>query len=100
MYHSYSIGTNVVNVHGKILDSENFANLINDAQFAKNFPNNDCKYGKTTTKDLSSDSPNIPHYLLYQQQFAKIQPLHFSHVQCPETNSYKHVFLDKFICIG
>ena len=43
---------------------------------------------------------NIPHYLLYQQQFAKIQPLHFSHVQCPETNSYKHVFLDKFICIG
>ena len=24
---------------------------------------------------------NIPHYLLYQQQFAKIQPLHFSHVQ-------------------
>ena len=94
MYHSYGIGTNIVNVHGKILDSENFANWMNDAQFAKNFPNNACKYGETTTKDLSSDSP---HYLLYQQQFAKIQPLHF---QCPETNSYKYVFLDKFICIG
>ena len=57
MYHSYGIGTNVVNVHGKILDSENFVNLMNDAQFAKNFPNNACKYGETTTKDLSSDSP-------------------------------------------
>ena len=76
---------------------------MNDAQFAKNFSNNAFKYGETTTKDLSSDSPKYSSLfalLLYQQQFAKIQPLHFSHVQCPETNSYKHVFLDKFICIG
>ena len=52
MYHSYGIGTNIVNVHGKILDNENFANLMNDAQFAKNFPKNACKCGETTTKDL------------------------------------------------
>ena len=34
-----------------------FANLMNDAQFAKIFPNNACKCSETTTKDLSSDSP-------------------------------------------
>ena len=29
-----------------------FANLMNDAHFAKIFPKNACKYGETTTKDL------------------------------------------------
>jgi len=52
MYHSYGIGTNVVNIHGKILYSENFANLMNDAQFTKNLPHNACKYIETTAKDL------------------------------------------------
>ena len=49
MCHSYGIGTHV---RGKILDSENFANLMNDAHFAKIFPKNACKYGEPTTKDL------------------------------------------------
>ena len=33
---TYIVG---VNVHGKILDGKNFGYLVNDAQFAKNFPN-------------------------------------------------------------
>ena len=49
MYHSYGIGTSV---RGKILDSEIFANLMNDTHFAKIFPKNSCKYGETTSKDL------------------------------------------------
>ena len=40
------------------------------------FPNNTCKYSETT-EDLSSDSPNIPHHLFCQQQFAKIMRLQY-----------------------
>ena len=65
MYHSYGIGTNV---RGKILDSENFANLMNDSQFAKSFPANAHRYSETT-EGLSSEQThqNIPHHLLGQQ---------------------------------
>ena len=74
-----------------------FANLMNDAQFYLTMLVNTVKL---LLKICHQIHQNIPHCLLYQQQFAKILPLHFSHVQCPETNSCKHVFLDKFICIG
>ena len=57
------------------------------------------KYSETT-EDLSSDHLTIPHYLLHQQQLAKILPLHFSHVQCPEANCHMNIFLEKYICIG
>ena len=46
-----------------------FANLMNDAQFAKIFPNNACKYGETTTEDLFtltllSHLPNVYKFVM------------------------------------
>ena len=49
MYHSHGIGTNV---RGKYWIVKFFANLMNGAHFTKVFPQNACKYGETTTKDL------------------------------------------------
>ena len=67
MYHSYGIGTNV---HGKILDSENFANLMNDAQICqKFFPTILENTVKLLLKICHQIHQNIPHYLLYLQQF-------------------------------
>ena len=45
-----------------------FANLMNDAQFAKIFPANAHRYSETT-EGLSSEQThqNIPHHLLGQQ---------------------------------
>ena len=70
MYHSYSIGANV---REKILDSENFANLMNDAQFAKIFPITMLMNTvKLLLKICHQIHQNIPHYFVYQQRFAKI----------------------------
>ena len=38
-----------------------FANLMNDAHFAKVFPKNACKYGETTTKDLFTLLSHLPN---------------------------------------
>ena len=74
------IGTDV---RGKVSDKEILANLVNDAQFAKNFPTNSyctCKYSEST-EDLSSDSPK------YSSSFASstaicqnFTPPIFSHI--------------------
>ena len=74
-----------------------FANLMNDAQFAKIFPNNAVKL---LLKICHQIHQNIPHYLLYQQRFAKFNPSIFPMYSVQKQTVISMFFLTNLYALG